>query len=49
MNNVKVNDQKVEVKREEHAATTTEEMIKEHQEVSKSLEDNLDKLKSLIE
>lgn len=48
-NSVKVNDQKVEVRTEEHLATTTEEMIKEHEEVSKSLEDNLDKLKSLIE
>ena len=48
-NSVKVNNEKVEVKTEEHAATTTEEMIKEHEEVSKSLEDNLDKLKSLIE
>ena len=47
-NNVKVNDEKVEVK-EEHTATSTEEMVKEHEEVSKSLEDNLDKLKSLIE
>ena len=47
-NSVKVNDKKVEVK-EEHVATSTEEMIKEHEKVSKSLEDNLDKLKSLIE